>query len=89
MRPCKLFLLGVGVHVDERKGKTRGREKLVRSHPILESRKENRLQLQASVGGGVRGALFYPWQGLAGGLKRAPHIGSIQSRKPAVISLEA
>ena len=26
-RPCKLSLLGVGVHVDERKGKTRGREK--------------------------------------------------------------
>ena len=23
LRPCKLFLLGVGVHVDERKGKTR------------------------------------------------------------------
>ena len=47
-----MFLLGVGVHVDERKGKTGGREKLVRSHRILESRKENRLQLRASVGGG-------------------------------------
>ena len=25
----------------------------------------------------LRGALFYPWQGLVGGLKRAPRMGSI------------
>ena len=48
-RPCRLFLLGVEVHDHERKGRARGREKLVRSDRILESRKENRLQLRASL----------------------------------------
>ena len=46
-RSRKLFSLGLGVHLDEREGKTRGGEKR-----ILESRTEHRLQLRASVGGG-------------------------------------
>ena len=80
-RPCNLFLLGVGVHVDERKWKRRGREKLL--EVIVDVRAGKRTDcscgqaLEAEGFELLRGVLFYPWQGLVGGLKRAPHTGSI------------
>ena len=44
---------------------------MVRTHPILESRR----QLEAEGFELLRGALLYPWQGLVAGLKRGPHMG--------------
>ena len=62
--PCNLFLLGVGVHVDEKKGKTRGREKWL--EVTLRAGKRTGCSCgQALEADGfelLRGALFYPWQ---------------------------
>ena len=75
----KCFLLGVGVHVDEGKGKTRGREE--RFTVYLRAGKRTDCScgraLEAEGFELLRGAIYYPWQGLVGGLKRAPPMGSI------------
>ena len=82
-RQCNLFLLGVGVLVDERKGKTKGREQLLEVTVYLRAGKRTDCScgqaLEAEGFELLRGALFYPWQGPVVGFKRAPHMGCTMS----------